>query len=92
MKDKPHGVLLPKQTFSLNERKSALKEMQPSLISKRKLIIDYYNAQQNIKTMIFERLEQMECEMKPHPVYSPDTAPAGYNLFHIHHVPLEGKI
>jgi [histone H3]-lysine36 N-dimethyltransferase SETMAR len=58
-----------------------LKQKQPSLVNRRKVLFLQDNARPHVAKNAREKIMQLGWELLPHPPYSPDLSPSGYHLF-----------
>lgn len=58
-----------------------LKEMVPSLVNRKGVIILQDNARPHVSSLTMHKLNQLNIEMLPHPPYSPDLSPTDFHFF-----------
>lgn len=78
-----HGETVNASVYSvqLERVRNALLQRQPSLITRRGVILQHDNARPHIARTIRDTLTRLDWEVLPHPPYSPDLAPSDYHLF-----------
>nr|XP_054102605.1 histone-lysine N-methyltransferase SETMAR-like [Callithrix jacchus] len=73
-----------------NEMHRKLQRLQPASVNRKGPILPD-DAQLHITQPMLQKLNELSCEVLPHPPHSPDLLPADYHFFkHLHHV-LRGK-
>ena len=58
-----------------------LRQQQPALVNRRGSILLHDNARPHFSQIIVRKLNQLNVEVLPQPLYSPDLSPTDYHLF-----------
>ena len=80
----PNGQVVNADLYSeqLGRVYEVLKQKYPTLIRRKRALLQHDNAKPHTAKKTKEKLEEMDgLEVLPHPAYSPDLAPSDYGLF-----------
>ena len=78
-----HNETITAKLYSqqLSPLKAALVETRPVLINRKGALLLHDNARPHVAKITAGKISELNCEVLPHPPYSPDLAPSDYHLF-----------
>uniref|UniRef100_A0A7I5E988 Histone-lysine N-methyltransferase SETMAR n=1 Tax=Haemonchus contortus TaxID=6289 RepID=A0A7I5E988_HAECO len=79
----PLGQAITAQSYcdQIHKKYTKLGQMQPALVIRHGLLLLHDNAQPHVSRIVFQKLNELRIEARPHPHYTTDLSPTDYHLF-----------
>ena len=87
------GETIPSEKYAqqINEMHCKLQSLQPALVNRKGPILLHDNTWPHVAQPMLQKLNELGCEVLPHPSYSPDLSSTNYRFFkHLENF-LQGK-